>query len=110
MPHPCAGHACDHCYVCDVVGVCCSSVSAQERAQLEAGHHQPYDGLAVVVAREAGESPSLRELVRADAGQQRLGPLPDASRPALPVALKAGALLNQSRKEAVHVVAPHTAR
>ena len=26
MSHPCDGHACDHCYLCDVVGICCATV------------------------------------------------------------------------------------
>ena len=25
MTHPCADHPCDHCYSCDVLGVCCAS-------------------------------------------------------------------------------------
>lgn len=26
MSHPCDGHPCDHCYLCDVVGICCATV------------------------------------------------------------------------------------
>jgi hypothetical protein len=28
--HPCAGHACDHCHLCDVEGICCASVSTSD--------------------------------------------------------------------------------
>lgn len=31
---PCADHACDHCYLCDEVGICCSTVNAADVAVL----------------------------------------------------------------------------
>src|ERR1700691_4954968 len=34
-PHPCDGHPCDHCYICDVVGVCCTTVTPSQRVRLE---------------------------------------------------------------------------
>jgi hypothetical protein len=100
--HPCVGHACDHCYLCDVLGVCCSTVSADQRAQLEAGHEAQSGALHTAVVLEAGTGPSLIELVRLEAekpnGAQRL--LPAAPAQAEPI---------DARKGAVNVVASRTA-
>jgi hypothetical protein len=30
VSHPCEGHACDHCYLCDVRGICCGTVRATQ--------------------------------------------------------------------------------
>jgi hypothetical protein len=34
MTHPCDGHSCDHCFVCDHIGVCCSSLTQAEKDAL----------------------------------------------------------------------------
>jgi hypothetical protein len=108
--HPCAGHACDHCFLCDVVGVCCGSVSAAERTQLEAEHREPYVGLAVAIVHEAGSFRSLSELLRADVAGRGRGVLADISRPALPAVPTTAATPNRSRKEAIRVPLPRTTR
>lgn len=98
--HPCADHPCDHCYLCDVVGICCGSVSSAQREQLEAGDPTQRERLYLAIAQGTGMAPSLPELVRQEAGllpaSMRLGlcapPAPDPS-------------LHDSRKEAdLHVI------
>lgn len=111
--HPCADHLalCDHCYTCEVLRVCCCSLSASQRAQLEAEPHQPFAGLAAAIVQEAGARRSLRELVRAEAEQPSPAALPaPPGRPALPAAPVAAAIPQQSHKEAVHVLAARTTR
>jgi hypothetical protein len=110
MTHPCTDHTCDHCYLCDVVGVCCGSVSVAQRARLEAEHRKPYTGLAVTIAHEAGSIRSLGELVRADAARQGRGLLANSSQPELPAAPTAATTPNPSRKEAIRVSIPRTNR
>lgn len=108
MTHPCEGHACDHCYCCDVVGVCCTTVSPGERRRLE-GEHQtsPSDRLYAAILRDAGTIPSLPELVRLEATQYPAG-LIAASRLGLLVA--SDPLSPDSRKEPAHVAIPRTLR
>jgi|ERR1700733_3819547 len=111
-PHPCADHmaSCDHCYLCDVVGVCCASVPVAERAQLEAEHRKPYTGLAMAITREAGSIRSVGELVCADAARQGRALPADRSQPALPAAPPSVGIPNPSRKEAIRVPIPRTTR
>jgi hypothetical protein len=94
MTHACAAHmeSCDHCYLCDVVGVCCMTVTSGQRAALEASHraetsYRPgasiaRDSLAAVgTLIEAAETVSLPELIREEAAQRRQK-LTSAARPA----------------------------
>ena len=37
MANPCSGHACDHCFICDHVGVCCGSLTQSEKFGLVRG-------------------------------------------------------------------------
>jgi hypothetical protein len=98
MTHACTGHmaSCDHCYLCDVVGVCCMTVETGQRAALEAAHRAgtsfwpgasiARDSLAAVgTLIEASETVSLPELIREEA-EQRRQKLTSAARPALPAA------------------------
>jgi hypothetical protein len=98
-PHPCAGHPCDHCYVCDVLHVCCCSISAQQRAQLEAERRQPYAGLVAAIVQKAGAEVGLPELVRRDARH-----LPASARLGLLAPRTTDPVSHNSRKEAVHVL------
>lgn len=100
--HPCTDHSCDHCYLCDVVRVCCLTVTPGQRAQLEAEHRTaPTDRLHAAILQDAGTVPSLSELVRLEARQY----------PARLVAASRLGLLNapladpvtDSRKEPAHV-------
>ncbi len=108
-PHPCQGHPCDHCYLCDVVGVCCMTVAPGERARLAAEHRAgPPDQLHAAILRDARTIPSLPELVRLEARQCPAG-LVAASRLGLLKAPHAEPILN-SRKEAAHGAVSRTVR
>jgi hypothetical protein len=98
--HPCNSHPCDHCYLCDGLGVCCASISPQQRAQLEADDPMQRERLRLAIVLEAGTIPSLGELVRRDAQRQRpAGSLPAQSSLVLPQAA-AEPIPSDSRKEA----------
>ena len=69
MPHPCAGHmdTCDHCYLCDVVGVCCASVPSSAAASSCTGSCPHDDRLCEAVVAERLMVVNLAALVRAEA-------------------------------------------
>lgn len=103
--HVCAGHACDHCYLCDVLGICCATIPAEERARLEARRAAPPDVLHATIVQEIGTMPSLSELVRLSAGRSGSSSLlPAAARLGLLAAPAADPLPIDSRKETVHVI------
>lgn len=59
MAHPCAGHACDHCLVCDVEGRCCASPISAAPAS------PPTDQRLVAAAwAEAAARRGIADLVR----------------------------------------------
>lgn len=97
MSHPCDGHPCDHCYQCDVEGVCCQTVAARQAAQASAARPDP---LRAAIARDARVVPSLRELVRQEA---EAGSLP-AVRMGLLAAAGSDRLPSTPRKDAAYVV------
>ncbi len=103
-PHPCASHmaSCDHCYLCDVVGICCATLTASQRAQLEAAIQSPVGGLRVAIAEEASTVPSLPELVRRDVRHPRA--LSASGRLSLSPAPTADPLSHESRKEPQHAL------
>ena len=84
MSHPCDGHPCDHCYLCDVVGICCMTVShgatspvtVPDRrlhdAIVEAAHSVP--GLVQLI-HEAPAEPSIAQLVRDEPARHHVGEL-----------------------------------
>lgn len=101
MTHPCDGHLCDHCYACDVVGVCCATLSGGLPAETGCCPD------TAAVLREAIQSQAtdrvlLVQLIRPD------GALPLSSHP-VTSALPAGvvAVVRQpaqtTTKEAQHV-------
>jgi hypothetical protein len=100
-PHPCDGHACDHCFCCDVLRICCGSISAGERARLEADGPASPDRLRAAVLQDAEAVVTLPELVRREA-RQRPQVRPVAGRPALPAA-SGSSVPSDSRKEALYV-------
>src|ERR1700729_4363551 len=101
-PHPCTDHPCDHCYICDVVGVCCMTVTPSQRVRLEAEHRaEPIDRLHAAILQEAGTVPTPPELVRLEARQYPVG-LVAASRLGLLKAPLADSVPD-SRKEPPHV-------
>jgi len=105
-PHPCANHiaSCDHCYCCDVLGICCAGLTAGQRARLEASAQAP-DRLRAALTEDAQHVVSLPELVRQEAQA-----LPAAARLRLLAAPPAASLFpDSSRKEALHDVpaGPH---
>jgi hypothetical protein len=110
--HPCAAHmaSCDHCYLCDVLGICCASISPSQRALLAASVPAQWDRLRAAIVEEAGTVPSLDELVRIDAVCQRPARLlPKPLSLSLP---EAGAerIPNDSRKEVLDVIPARSTR
>lgn len=67
MTHPCAGHACDHCYTCDVLGICCATVPQNTGARCPAhAACQHDDALHVAVVEAAAAHVGLPDLIRVD--------------------------------------------
>jgi hypothetical protein len=65
--HPCADHmdTCNHCYLCDVVGVCCMTAPAPTQAAVSQS-----DGLTIlreVLSQDDQSRPNLTNLIQADA-------------------------------------------
>ena len=106
MTHPCDGHSCDHCYLCDVVGVCCSTVStpaagagSTAASDLEVlrraivADSDALAGLGQLIAADGASPASALEALAAAGNQLALPPVM-ASRP-----------LEQPTKEDSHVIA-----
>lgn len=82
MSHPCDGHACDHCYLCDVVGVCCASappntsgpvngsdrIEALHSAVVEAATAHPCLPVLIAADRAVGEFRSPSDLLQLPVG------------------------------------------
>jgi hypothetical protein len=107
-PHPCDGHPCDHCYLCDVVGICCQTVATGQRVLPTVQNPVPANVLHDAIIREAGTIPSLRELLRLDAQRQR--PVGLLAKPLVLPSTAAEHISNDSRKEAIHVHAARNAQ
>jgi hypothetical protein len=96
MSHPCADHPCDHCYLCDVVGICCQTVAgtapvaATTPAAPAIVRIDPDEALRQAILAEQHEGrPILADLIRAEVlriGRQQplLLPAPQPVQP-LPV-------------------------
>jgi hypothetical protein len=103
MTHPCEGHPCDHCYLCDVLGICCITVATGQHVPPQAKDIAQADTLHDAIAQDAKTVIGVTELVRLDAQRQRLGgALSAPSRLALPITT-AEPVLNDTKKEAVYV-------
>lgn len=96
MTHPCEGHSCDHCYLCDVVGVCCQTVAP--------GQQVPLNVLHAAILADAGRIPSFAELVRSEA--QRHRPKLPVPSPSLPPPAPTTPISCDQQKEAIHVAVP----
>lgn len=60
--HPCDGHGCDHCYICDTLGICCGTVPGAQR-QILLGAAPPSNGLAELrKALDTSGPPRTRQL------------------------------------------------
>jgi hypothetical protein len=71
MSHPCDGHSCDHCYLCDEVGICCMTVpQSQRQVQARAVH-----AVRAAVVVDAAPEPSIAQLIREGPVQSRLSVL-----------------------------------
>jgi hypothetical protein len=66
MTHPCADHPCDHCYLCDVVGICCQTVRSGAVASISA-RDPDYSLRQAILAESRLPSPDLLSLVRVEA-------------------------------------------
>ena len=110
MSHPCAGHmaTCDHCFCCDVLGICCATIPAEARARLEAGVAPPPDPLYAAVLADAKTIVTLAELVRREARQPKALSAP--ARLSLPSGQVAEPDPTNSLKEAVRVCATRITR
>ena len=109
MTHPCADHMadCDHCYTCDVLGVCCATVAPGRARQSEAQARSERLHEAIIV--DAGTVPGLADLIRLEIERERSPKsLPMPSLLSLPKA-DAERTPTDSRKEATYVHAPRTA-
>lgn len=104
MTHPCDGHACDHCYLCDVVGICCATVPSTAAAAVRCSDdHTLHDALV----QEACTHVGLGQLLRLGSSTHLL-PAPS------PLALAAGAspvgdlisITTNTELEDEHVFAP----
>jgi len=98
-PHPCDGHACDHCYCCDVLRICCGSISAAERIRLEAEYRwRTANRLLLAVRLDAATAVPLTQFVRQEAADRRPERLP-VLRALLPAPALAIAPEPEPRKE-----------
>lgn len=114
MTHPCADHMeqCDHCYSCDVLGVCCQTMQPSARSRPETVFRQraPGEELRDAILAEAGTVASLGALVRQEAASQPVAPV--LLLPSMPLSLPEAAEPipdDDSRKEAVYVHVARTA-
>ena len=103
VTHPCDGHSCDHCYICDVVGICCMALSAQQRKELEFEHRACRDRLHALILQEPVMAPKLGELAHRDA-IGLAGLLPAATRLGLLPTPASGPFSHDPRKEAIRVL------
>jgi len=109
MTHPCDGHVCDNCAICQA-GICCGSITPTERVQLEAAGNNPGDErLREAVGQEHRAQPSIAELVRREASSQSQATPPANSPLALPAPAPVS-VPDESRKETVYVVPSRTPR
>lgn len=104
VSHPCAGHGCDHCYLCDVVGICCATGARATSASTDCLHSQ---ALREALVQEAPTFSGLGELIRLEIAAQQLPArralgLPAGASPVGDV-LSINTNLDQ---EAEHVLAP----
>lgn len=65
MTHPCDGHACDHCYLCDVDGVCCATVppAANTVGDHAAAHNHSF---CQAVVQDAADHVGISGLIHGD--------------------------------------------
>lgn len=109
MTHPCDGHACDNCAICQA-GYCCGRLTAEQRAQIEAGATSPTDKrLREAIEQEHGSQPSIAELVRRDAAERHSVAVPADPILALPAPAPTPEP-TETRKEPVYVVPPRATR
>lgn len=107
--HPCAGHSCDHCYICDHLGICCGSVSAADRAALsgsrtvtQPARPVPVDTSRLQAAMDLHQLAPRPARSLAVVARQRLAELATPSeRPALPPG-KAAPLIDQLNAKETH--------
>jgi hypothetical protein len=67
MSHPCDGHACDHCYLCDVVGICCATVP-----HAAVRFSTPESRLREAIVQDAAGVRGLAQLIQDSPAEQSL--------------------------------------
>lgn len=105
MSHPCEGHDCDHCYLCEVVGVCCATVPPRQWVQPVAADLQA-ERFRQLVVQEAPGRFTLAELVQIEAEALALGAASLGAPAALLAAPAAEPTSTPRQKEAVRVTVP----
>jgi hypothetical protein len=115
MSHPCDGHPCDHCYTCDVLGVCCMTVGSGASSRSDPAQNLDQRLRAALLAERAAHK-SLRQLMQVDAaathqghvegrsGSQTLDPATRVG----PAALPPGPDRNNVYRRESHVHAPRS--
>lgn len=103
--HPCVpDHPCDHCFCCDVLGICCATIPAELRVQLEAAAQTvEAERFRRAVVAEADQLVTLADLICAEAEPGIPALSPGSVRLALPPASPADAIPANSLKEAIYV-------
>lgn len=104
MTHPCADHfaSCDHCYSCEVLGICCAAVPNAQRSSIEAQGATSPDVLHEAIVQDANTAPNLLELIRSKSDPRRAhllmpGPISEP-------------ISHDFRKEPIYVVSSRTHR
>jgi hypothetical protein len=98
-PHCCDGHMCDHCYTCDVLGVCCQTIGATQHRSSDVQPATP-SVLHDAIVQDAKTATSLSHRIQLGITQPSVAAL----LPGQPAELPA----TQTRKEPVRVIATRT--
>jgi len=64
VAHPCDGHPCDHCYTCDVLGVCCMTGQGRSHQYTSARASDPEARLRNAMLAEPDADTSLIRLIQ----------------------------------------------
>jgi hypothetical protein len=99
-PHCCDGHPCDHCYSCDVLGVCCQTMGAAQHRSSDARRPVAPSVLHDAIVRDAKTATSLRHRIQ-------LGTMRSSVAALLPGQL-AEPPATETRKDPIRVIATRT--
>lgn len=106
--HPSSDHPCDHCYLCDVVGICCATISVEQCIQIEGHIRHEFDCLRQATITKASSTPTLADRLRGDTQRSPSSCL--LMEAASPLRRPTDLPNPNQRKEPIHVVAACTPR